>query len=579
MVDPDLRARVEAWVADDPDPETRGELRELLDRDDASALADRFAGPLRFGTAGLRGVLGAGPARMNRLVVARATAGLLEALRQLVPGAAERGIVVGYDGRRGSAAFAREVRNLAAGAGFHVHAYSEPLPTPLVGFACQRLGAAAGVMVTASHNPPEYNGYKVFWEDAAQIVPPVDAAIARHIDEVGPYASLPKLDDHGAEARGLLHWLGTETLEAYLSGVADPLVRPERSAPLTVAYTALHGVGQRLALPAMEAAAQVSVHPVAEQAEPDGTFPTVRFPNPEEPGAMDLVVGLAERTGADLAIANDPDADRLAVVTRDANGTLRALRGDDVGVLLAEHLLSRRGGPDALVVNTLVSAPLLGDVAAEFGARWERTLTGFKWIEHRALQLERTEGLRLVLGYEEALGYAVGTLVRDKDGIGAAALIVERAAELKAQGRTLHCALHDIWRRHGVVVGRQRSVRRDGPEGQRWIRAAVDRLFSSRPEQLAGRAVEAVMDLRAGVRRTRQGTEQPTPWPKTSLVVFELSGGHAVMARPSGTEPKLKFYAHARVPVEPGGPVEPAQARAEALAEALLDALEALAQG
>ncbi len=580
MMDPSLRTRVEAWMADDPDPATRRELQELLDAGAEAALRERFSGPLRFGTAGLRGLLGAGPSRMNRLVVARTTAALLHVLREQVPRADRRGLIVAFDGRHGSRAFAEEVCAVASGAGFLVHAFEQPTPTPLAAFACRHLGAAAAVVVTASHNPPEYNGYKVFWEDGAQIVPPIDECIAARIAEVGDYTSLPRRTLSEAQARGLLHPLDHEVAEAYLKGLRAQRARPPRTAPLRIAYTALHGVGQPLALAAMEAAAEVCLHPVAEQAEPDGDFPTVRFPNPEESGAMDRVRALAEEVGADLALANDPDADRLAVHARDPDGVLRPLSGDEVGLLLADHLLRSRDGANALLINTIVSAPLLGALAEEYGARWERTLTGFKWIQHRALELERHEGLRLLLGYEEALGYAVGDLVRDKDGIGAAAALVERAAELKAEGRTLHCGLLDIWRRHGLLATAQRSIVKPGIEGRRWIDAAVERLFAAHPERLAMHRVTAVLDLRERVRREADGGRSSLPWPRANLIVFELDGGHAVMGRPSGTEPKLKLYAHARIDAEavarePSG----AEQEAKRIAASLLDAVERLAKG
>ncbi len=579
MLDAELRERADAWLADDPDPATRRMLRTWLDASEEAPLREAFAEPLRFGTAGLRGLMGPGPARMNRLVVARTTAGLLRVLRDEVPRAAERGVVLAFDGRRCSREFAEEAAALACGAGFHVHLFEEPTPTPLAAFACLHLGTAAAVVVTASHNPPEYNGYKVFWADGAQIVPPLDAHVAARIAEVGPYARLPRIPLPRAREQGLLRSPGVSVTEAYLRGIQSQRVHPPRTAPLRIAYTALHGVGQPLALAAMEAAAEATIHPVPEQSEPDGTFPTVRFPNPEEPGAMDRVRTLADRVGADLALANDPDADRLAVHARDRRGRLLALSGDEVGSILADYLLRHRGGEGALLVNTLVSSPLLGDLAEEHGARWERTLTGFKWIQHRALELERSEGLRLLLGYEEALGYSVGTLVRDKDGIGAAAAIVECAAELKAEGRTLHDALADIWRRHGVLATAQRALVRPGLQGRRWIDTAVERLFSAHPTRLAEYPVTAVLDLRAGVRRGADGSCAPLPWPRTRLILFELRGGHAVMARPSGTEPKLKLYAHARVGAERAArDVETAKREARAIALTLLDAVESLTE-
>ncbi len=441
----DLRARAQRWIADDPDPATRAELFALLAQPDPSAtdLADRFACTLAFGTAGLRGVLGAGPNRMNRAVVARATWGLARELLESVPGAAERGVVVGGDARRMSRELSEDVAAILAGAGLRVILFREPVPTPLVGFTVKRLHAAAGVVITASHNPPEYNGYKVYWENAAQIVPPVDARIAAALERAPSARVVVRPALPALRAKGLVSDAPADSEAAYLEAIGSLAVHPAAGdRGLRIVYTPLHGVGDALVRRALAAARFANVQSVPEQQKPDGAFPTVAFPNPEEPGAMDLALALAKATSADLVLANDPDADRLAIAARDGD-ELRPLTGNELGVLLGHYLLTERpASKPRVVLASIVSSPLLGRIAADLGVRYEETLTGFKWIANRAIALER-EGYEFVFGYEEALGYCVGNAVYDKDGVSAAALAAEVAAVLRERGETPRSARRD----------------------------------------------------------------------------------------------------------------------------------------
>ncbi|HJL37473.1 MAG TPA: hypothetical protein RMG95_17410, partial [Polyangiaceae bacterium LLY-WYZ-15_(1-7)] len=462
---PELRRQVEAWIAEDPDPTTREELQALLDAGDAAELADRFRGPLRFGTAGLRGLLGGGPNRMNRVVVLRATAGLCAYLKAHVTNAAERGVCIGFDGRRMSRQLATDVAEVVTGMGLKARVYDTLTPTPLVAFSVLDQGAAAGVVVTASHNPPDYNGYKVYWGNGAQIVPPHDAGIAAAIDAVGPVAEIPRMPRAEAEAAGRIVALGEADERAYLAGVKGLALHPETPRELRIAYTAMHGVGGRFVHQALADQGFSRVFGVPEQAEPDGAFPTVAFPNPEEDGAMDLVLALAEKEGADLVLANDPDADRLAVSIRHG-GAYVALSGNEIGCLLAHYLLEEGPqGPNRLVVESVVSSPMLLAIGAAHGARGEQTLTGHKWIQNRGLELEAREGLCFVFGYEEALGYAVGALVRDKDGISAAVLMADLAAWCASEGRTVIDELERAWRRYGMYLSEQVSVVLPGADG------------------------------------------------------------------------------------------------------------------
>jgi len=495
-----LAAEVEAWIADDPNPDDAAELRELLAAGRAVELADRFAGPLTFGTAGLRGPLRAGPNGMNAAVVRRAAAGI--AAQLVADGRSGQPVVIGYDGRHRSREFAHDSARVFAAAGFDARLLPRPLPTPVLAFAVQRLGAAAGVMVTASHNPPQDNGYKVYAADGAQIVPPLDGRIEERIRAVASVRAVPLGDGFTV--------LGEELVEAYVAAVGG-LVAPDAARDLTVVHTAMHGVGASVLRQVFAAAGFPAPVEVAEQAEPDPDFPTVAFPNPEEPGAMDLALALAEQREADLLLANDPDADRCAVGARFGDGW-RMLRGDEVGVLLADWLL--RKGIRGTYATTIVSSQLLSAMAEQAGVPFAETLTGFKWISRAAPDL--------VYGYEEALGYAVApALVRDKDGISAALLVAELAAALKAGASSIPQRLAELAATYGLYATRQLSWR---VADLTLIADAMARLRQAPPQRLLSRAV-TVTDLA----------------PDNDVLILRFDGGRVVV-RPSGTEPKCKAY-------------------------------------
>ncbi|GIF06413.1 phospho-sugar mutase [Actinoplanes siamensis] len=536
-VDIELRAAAEAWLADDPDPASRAELRELIDGLPATAaeLRDRFTGPLTFGTAGLRGRLRAGPNGMNLAVVTRAAAGLVAWLDEQ----GGRGpLVIGFDARHGSREFAERTARVATAAGRAALLLPRVLPTPVLAYLVRSLDAVAGVMVTASHNPPQDNGYKVYLGaqlggpagDGAQIVPPADAGIEAAIRAVASAASVP-LGDAGTV-------LDETTVAGYVRNAAAVLTE-NGPRDLTVAYTPLHGVGGGTLAEAFTAAGFAAPAVVADQAEPDPEFPTVAFPNPEEPGAMDHLIALAGTTGADLAIANDPDADRCAVAIPGPDGTWRPLRGDELGVLLADHLI-RRGVPGAYA-TTIVSSALLGRLCAARGVPYAETLTGFKWIVRAAEDL--------AFGYEEALGYCVApALVRDKDGITAALTVAELAAGLKAEGRTLGDRLDELAVEFGVHATDQLSVR---VEDLAEIGAAMGRARRRPPASLLGAQVTEVLDR----------------LPENDVLTFATAAARVVI-RPSGTEPKLKAYLEVVEPVADGD-VPAARSRASAGLRAL----------
>jgi phosphomannomutase len=538
----DLIERARAWAADDPDPVTRAELEALIEKGDTEELADRFDGTLEFGTAGLRGELGAGSNRMNRVVVTRAAAGLAAYLKdQGAP--RDASVVIGYDARHNSDVFARDTAEVMSGAGLRALVLPRPLPTPLLAFAIRELGCVAGVMVTASHNPPQDNGYKVYLGDGSQIVPPADAEIAARIEAVGALADVPR------GSAGTV--LAEDIVDTYLDTVAG--LAGDGPRDLRLAYTPLHGVGGSSVVQVLETAGFDAPYVVEQQEQPDPEFPTVSFPNPEEPGAMDLAMALAAERAVDLVVANDPDADRCAAAVPDAHGW-RMLRGDEVGALLAHHLLT--SGRTGTYACSIVSSTLLPKLAAAAGQPFAETLTGFKWIS-------KVEGL--VFGYEEALGYCVDPEhVKDKDGVSALLLLCELAAAEKARGRTLVDVLDDLAVTHGLHATDQLSVR---VTDLSLIGAAMERLRAAAPASLGGLRVEGVDDLSLGSGGL----------PPTDGLRYRLAEGARVVVRPSGTEPKLKCYLEVVVPVDVDAGVDAARISAAARLDALRDDIKAAA--
>ena len=505
-----------AWIAADPDANDRTELNELIETGDETELTRRFATPLTFGTAGLRGPVMAGPSGMNRLTVRRATQGVVAWLEEKGIDAA-RGVVVGRDARRGSESFNDEVVAVLLGAGVTVIEMPSALPTPLVAFMVKALGAAAGIMVTASHNPPADNGYKLYASDGAQIIPPDDEIVERHSRD----AAAPTL---GERTSALHRYVTEDELDRYRDHVVGRFAVAGGS-DLRIAYTPLHGVGGAFTMDLFERAGYSRVTPVAAQFEPDGRFPTLPFPNPEEPGALDLAMACADEAGANVVIANDPDADRLGAAVRDG-ASWRVLRGDQIGWLLASSLLPDMNEPGDCVATTIVSSTLLAHMAAAAGVRFAMTLTGFKWVARSA-----GDGV-LRFGYEEALGFAVDPAVADKDGMSAALAFARLAHELAVGGQTITGRLDEIESTYGVHAVDQLAIRVDGPGGIAAIAASVERLRQSPPSTLGGLDVTAVHDLNDGYLGLLP----------TDGILLVLGTSGRVVVRPSGTEAKLKAY-------------------------------------
>ncbi|MCD2499702.1 phospho-sugar mutase [Microbacterium nymphoidis] len=549
----DAVTRAEAWLAQDPDQTTRDELAQLLTRvadgDEAASadLVDRFATRLEFGTAGLRGRLEAGSNRMNRVLVSQAAAGFAAYLREHVDGVPT--VVIGYDGRRNSQVFATDSAEIFAGAGLRAILLPRLLPTPVLAFAVRLLKADAGVMVTASHNPPDDNGYKVYLggsDDGSQIVSPADKQIAAHIQRVADTLTVPALP------RSTDYTVADESvLDAYVTATAAVGPAPATGADLRWVYTAMHGVGYETISRIITEAGYAAPILVTEQIQPDGRFPTVAFPNPEEPGAMDLSFAAAREAGADLIIANDPDADRLAVaIPADVDGGWRRLSGNEVGLLLGwQNARAAAGTPGASLACSLVSSPGLGAVAAHYGLDFHETLTGFKWIS-------RAPGM--VFGFEEALGYLVNpTTVRDKDGISAAIAFLKLACDARAEGRTVADLLDEFGETFGHFASGQVSIR---VEDLSLIGRIMAGLRAQPPVAFGDDAVSTAEDL----------LEAPQGTPSGDVLRYRLASGSRIVVRPSGTEPKLKVYLDAKAES-----AEASQARIAAMDAAVRDLLGA----
>ncbi|MCY9826014.1 phospho-sugar mutase [Vibrio chagasii] len=525
------------WLARDPDPRTREELQHLIDEGMHDELEDRFTQRLEFGTAGLRGKVGCGPNRMNRLVIQETATGLGHYLIEHVANATMRGVVVGYDGRLDSKQFAIDTASVLTALGIKVYLTSNVAATPIVAFGIEHFNAAAAVVVTASHNPPEYNGFKVYWENGAQIIPPHDAGIAAEIDFAAT-KPIPLMSLSDAETQGKLVWLTEGYYQTYRAAInKSPFVKNDiESANTTIAYTAMHGVGAQMAEDLLHDSGFHKVFSVAEQREPDGHFPTVNFPNPEEKGAMDLVVNLAKSVDADIACANDPDADRFAAAVRTDDGSYKMLTGDQVGVLFAHYLLSKPHNKNQLVGNSIVSSTLLEKVANSHGATYFQTLTGFKWLANIGMQLEDEQN-EFLFAYEEALGYTIGTQVRDKDGLSAIVVFAQLVEELKSQGRTVWDLLAQISFEHGVHTNAQRSIALD-PDSP----SIGSKLRAAQPKTINGIAISVIEDLHSSLRFITGGATEAINLPASDVLIYHLEDGSRIIVRPSGTEPKVKVY-------------------------------------
>lgn len=538
---------IQKWLAVDTDLETRASASAMLERDDAVALQAFFGRQLTFGTAGIRGKLGPGPGGMNVVQVRRVALSVLSHLRD--EGDSSGVVVIGYDGRKNSRLFAEMSARVFASAGYDVQLFNYVVATPVLSFAVVRLSAVAGIMVTASHNPPDDNGYKVYWGNGAQIVPPHDISIGKRLLEL-PLTSTTEPSFEALFTDNKIVYVEDNLLEDYYQQVSAMRLHP--SSPLTIVYSAMHGVGSRFVHEVLKRAGYLDLHSVTQQNDPDPLFSTVKFPNPEEPGAMDLSLALAERVRAELIVANDPDADRLAVGVPKAGGGYQMLSGNDVGVLLGEYLLRHGQWASPMVATTIVSSTMLSKIASHYGATYAETLTGFKWIANQAIAHDSNGG-EFVLGYEEALGYSPGSLVRDKDGVSTLLLFVDFVAWCKREGSSPLAELAAIHRRHGVHVSEQVALKFEGAGGGSKINSIMDRVRAQLPSSIGGEEVVSVSDLAAGTKRNlKTQTLETLGLPLSNVVGIYLANGDRVLVRPSGTEPKIKFYFEVVIPFDGG---------------------------
>ena len=517
------------WINGDPDPVTRAQLELAVAQGDTEALSRAMGERLFFGTAGIRGEVGPGSSRMNRATVIKTTAGLTRHL--LNSDAAAWGVVVGFDARPSSKIFAEDVAGVLVAAGIRVIFFPEVIPTPLVAFAARHLRTGAAVVITASHNPPGDNGYKVYGDNGAQITPPDDVLIADGIAESGAANEIPRIGFAFDGTSDLVQSVDPDIFDVYFDAVHRSRPSPQ-SSDLTLVYTPIHGVGGATLDKMFARAGHNGLHPVPEQVKPDGTFPTVAFPNPEESGTLDLALSLAEKIDADAVLANDPDADRFAAAVPLKSGW-RVLSGNEMGALLGDYVL-RYWDHEAtpIVVGSIVSSPMLEKIADLRGARHEVTLTGFKWIINAGLTLEANGGGQFAFGYEEALGYAIGRTVRDKDGLSAALVFADLLAEEHAARRTVLDRLVDLWNETGLWASAQHSIVTTRPK----MEAAIIRLASDPPNSIGGRSVTGLTDY-------RRGSEFRPDWlGSQTLIELTLKDGGRLLVRPSGTEPKMKIY-------------------------------------
>ncbi|WP_090627221.1 phospho-sugar mutase [Parapedobacter indicus] len=549
-LDPAIQARADVWLRAPYDEATIAAVKELFDTQQYTELTDSFYKDLEFGTGGLRGIMGVGTNRMNKYTIGRATQGLSNYLLKTYAGQTIK-VAISFDSRNNSQSFARLVADVFSANGIQVYLFSELRPTPHLSFAVRHLSCQAGVMLTASHNPKEYNGYKAYWNDGGQLVPPHDKNVIKEVYAIeGP----DEIKFTPNEAN--IHLLGKEMDDAYLNAIEALTIRPEtvaRQKDLKIVYSPIHGTGVTLVPPALQRWGFVNVHVVEAQAEPDGNFPTVIYPNPEEEEAMSLAVNAGERIGADVIFATDPDADRVGAAVKNSRGEYQLLNGNQIGSLLVNYVLSAKKEqgdlrPDDYVVKTIVTTSLIADIAKQYGVTYYDTLTGFKYIGE-LITSKNGQG-RFLVGGEESYGYLVGELVRDKDAVVSAVFIAEMAAYYKDQGKTLFDALIDLYVQHGYYKEKLISLTKKGKAGAEEIKAMMERLRSNPPQTLGGIDVAEIKDYESSESyNLKTGKREVINLPKSDVLQFITVDGDVISARPSGTEPKIKFYCSVRQPL------------------------------
>lgn len=562
------------WLANPYfDEDTKAELRSI--EGDEKAIKERFYMDLEFGTAGLRGVIGAGINRMNIYVVRRATQGLANYI--IKKGGAEKGVAIAYDSRRMSREFAMEAAMTLAANGIKAYKFDSLRPTPELSYAVRELGCIAGINITASHNPPEYNGYKVYWEDGAQFTPPHDKGVTEEVLAIQDLSTVKTTDQDSAKAAGMYHVIGKEMDDKYISQVKAQVVNQKAidkmQDQIKIVYTPLHGTGNLPARRVMEEIGFTHVYVVPEQEMPDGEFPTVSYPNPEAEEAFTLGLKLAREKDADLVLATDPDADRLGVYVKDAkSGEYVALTGNMSGALLCEYVLSQKKAAgripeDGQVIKSIVSTNLIDAVAAEYSCELIEVLTGFKWIGQQILKNETTGCGTYLFGMEESYGCLIGTYARDKDAISATAALCEAAAYYKEKGMTLWDAMEAMYEKYGYYKDSVKAIQLSGIEGLAKIQSVMETLRAGTPAQVGEYTVISARDYKLDtITDLASGKVKPTGLPSSNVLYYDMSHGAWLCARPSGTEPKLKLYYGVK-----GSSLEDADRKAEELGEAVME--------
>jgi len=549
-----IRENYEKWLKDfADDKETVLELESIAN--DEKEIEDRFYTELSFGTAGMRGVLGAGMNRMNKYNVRRATKGLAGFLKEK-PEDAKRGVVIAYDSRRFSAEFAKDTALILCAEGVPAYLFDALRPVPILSYAVRHLGAAAGVVITASHNPPQYNGYKVYGEDGAQVAPEVAAGITRWIRQT-EYTDCKLMDEAEAKEKGLLHIIGNKEVDDdYIAAVKTLSIRPEliatEGAKLKIVYTPLHGSGNVPVRRLLGEIGLTNLAVVSEQEKPDPNFSTIKVPNPEDPGAYDLAFKKAAEVGASVIFATDPDCDRLGVAVKDGAGEWHLLTGNQIGCVLLHYILSSlsKAGKlpkDGAAVKSIVSTSLANRICESFGVSIFETLTGFKFIGEKIQQFIDKGDHTFLFGFEESYGFLSSTFVRDKDGVNASLLVSECACACMTEGITLYDRVQEIFREYGYFVENVVSTTLPGKDGLARMKEIMSGLRENPPKEIGGLRVVAVRDYLKGIR-VCDGKTEPTGLPESDVLYFELEGGNWVCVRPSGTEPKIKLYINANDP-------------------------------
>ncbi len=566
----DYKKVYEEWLANPYfDEATKAELRAISE--DEKEIKERFYADLEFGTAGLRGIIGAGTNRMNVYTVRKATQGLANYIKSV--GAQEKGVAIAYDSRRMSPEFADEAALCLAANGIKAYVFDALRPTPELSFAVRTLKCTAGINITASHNPPEYNGYKVYWEDGAQITPPHDTGIMAEVKAVTDYANVKTMSKEDAVAAGLYEVIGANIDDPYIEALKSQVIHwdsiREVSKDLKIVYSPLHGTGNVPARRVLKELGFENVYVVKEQELPDGEFPTVSYPNPEAEEAFELGLKLAKEVDADLVLATDPDADRLGVRVKDKDGVYHTLTGNMSGCLLEEYELSQRKAAagslpeDGAVVSTIVTTNMAGAIAKSYGLRFIEVLTGFKYIGQQILGFENSGKGTYLFGFEESYGCLIGTHARDKDAIVATMALCEAAAYYKTQGKTLWDAMIDMYEKYGYYKDDIQSITLKGIEGLQKIQEILETLRNDTPAEIAGYKVLSARDYKKDtVKNLETGEVTATGLPSSNVLYYDLSDDAWLCVRPSGTEPKVKFYYGVK-----GTSLEDADARSAAFGE------------